>query len=118
MPWLCIHNLNGKDYYSVYPERQQQKRSEYSLGSRHFIEITEAEAALPLDKLTRLYKAEKAEVEKAQEVAKMQAEAKARLSGMLERFTRIIQESTQEGEVANAKVFYEKITGKPWAGQK
>lgn len=116
--WLRILNSNGKDYYQVV--FGYKKDSQYLLGSDRYIEITAAEAALSIDKLTRLYKAEKGEAEQrraaAEAASARQAEAKEKLGDLVERISRIIRESTQLGEVESAKVFYKKITGEDWTG--
>jgi hypothetical protein len=116
MQWLRIHNVNGKDYYQIVHD--YKKGSEFLLGTEKYIEISEAEAALSLDKLARLYRAEKEDYEKARaetaEAMAKKADAKSKLADLVEVISRKIRESNQKGEVETCKVFYKKITGKDW----
>lgn len=120
MAWLMINTFNGVDYYSVLHDKYK-KTGEFSLGPVRYIEITEAEAALSLDKLILLYKAEqealkKKEEPQSEEELALAAEAKVKHDDLVERITRIIKESNQPGEVDSAKGFYKTITGKDWVG--
>lgn len=110
--WLRISRRHGEDYYQVVYD--YKTGTEYLLGEEQYIEISDAEAGLAIDMLVRLYKAEKAEAVAAAAKKAKQAELKGKLAELEERVTRIIKESNQVGEVENAKVFYEKITGRPW----
>lgn len=116
MAWLCIHNFNGKDYYSV-AFTSNRKTKEYQLGEMRYIEITDAEAALSLDKLTLLYQTEQAAKAApkptAEELDTAAREQKA-LEDLLYRVVRIIKESVHPGEVEGAKGFYLKLTGKEY----
>lgn len=112
MPWLRIHRRHGIDCYQVVYDYRHGK--EYLLGVEQYIEISNAEAGLTIDKLVKLYKVEKEEAVAAAAKKAKEAEIRGKLAELEVRVTRIINESNQVGEVANAKVFYEKITGRPW----
>lgn len=66
MPWLRVISRHGKDYYQVVYDYSVRGK-EYQLGTEQYIEISDAEAALTLDKLARLYRAEKAEATAAKQ---------------------------------------------------
>lgn len=108
MPTLLISTYNGVEFVSVeYGDPQREPR----LGQFRRIPITEDQASLSLETLKAWYSEDR---QKTATQRKANAERSTKLSGLLERLVRIIQETKHDGERENAKDLYLKVTGKPY----
>jgi len=108
MPHLCIHTMNGRVHISVV---YGGKHREAILGEFDYIEITDEQASMTLEMLKAWYDEDKSKTHEQRRVEEAKA---AKVSDLLDRLVRIINETKHDGERENAKTLYEKVTGKPF----
>jgi hypothetical protein len=104
MPWLEILSFGGKQFVSVlYDDPHVRINKEWR--EVRYIEITNEQAALPLDVLRHSYKAHQVKEEKTHKKAHL-----------LQQVIDIIKTSHHAGERANAKDLYKQVVGEEYKG--
>lgn len=115
--YVCIHSYNGRDYISLADENtanSYRKRLQPQLGERKFTEISKEEFDLGLDAIIAIITgaASKSPASTPADGPAILNKSPEEKLALINRLIAIIKSSNQEGEVANSKTLFKKITGK------
>lgn len=114
--WLfCVRKFNGADHHSLV-HRDYTRTHEAYLGTKTFYAIPEARTHMSLGEMIAAFKAEQAKpgAPPADDRPSWERDPKLR-AAMIDRLSKIIVQSHEEGERSNARTMYRKLTGKEFA---